>query len=122
MIRKAATFISNISEPLKTLSVDLALLASVGLGVLVIYKSALKSEFVVKDISVPAALSEKGVNGNVVAQEILDHIAEIDAASGSKKQKADISGIDFQSTMPTISLPVGGVSFGAIITESPNEN
>jgi tetratricopeptide (TPR) repeat protein len=117
VIRKAASFVSNISEPLKTLAVDLALLASVGLGALIIYKSALKSEFVVKDISAPAALSEKGVNGNVLAQEILDHIAEINMASGSKKQKADISGIDFQSTMPTISLPVGGVSFGALITE-----
>jgi hypothetical protein len=117
LIRKAASFVTNFSEPLKSLAVDLALLASVGLGALVIYKSALKSEFVVKDISVPAALVEKGVNGNVVAQEILDHISDIDAAAGSKKQKADISGIDFQSTMPTISLPVGGVSVGVIISE-----
>jgi tetratricopeptide (TPR) repeat protein len=117
LIRKAASFVTNFSEPLKSLAVDLALLASVGLGALVIYKSALKSEFVVKDISVPAALVEKGVNGNVVPQEILDHISDIDAAAGSKKQKADISGIDFQSTMPTISLPVGGVSVGVIISE-----
>ncbi len=117
MIRKAASFVTNFSEPLKSLAVDLALLASVGLGALIIYKSALKSEFIVKDISVPAALVERGVNGNVVAQEILDHISDIDAAAGSKKQKADISGIDFQSTMPTISLPVGGVSIGVVIAE-----
>ncbi len=117
MIRKAATFVTNFSEPIKTLLVELALLASVGLGALIIYKSALKSDFVVKDISVPSSLVEKGVNGSVIAQEILDHISDIDSAAGSKKLKADISGIDFQSTMPTIGLPVGGVSIGVIIAE-----
>ena len=70
-----------------------------------------------KDISVPSALQEQGVTGNVIAQQILDHITEIDSVAGSKKQKAEISGFDLDSTMPSINLPVGGFNLTALVSE-----
>jgi tetratricopeptide (TPR) repeat protein len=113
IIRRAA----GIFEPLRIVVVNTVVLVAVVVGGFAIYKLAAKTSFVVKDISVPAALNEQGVTGNVIAQQILDHISEIDTASGSKKQKAEISGLDFQSTMPTINLPVGGFNIASIVSE-----
>jgi len=107
----------SIFEPLRILVVNSLVLVAVVVGGFAIYKLAAKTSFVVKDISVPTALAERGVTGNVIAQQILDHISEIDAAAGSRKQKAEISGLDFQSTMPTINLPVGGFNIASIVSE-----
>ncbi len=112
-IRRAA----GIFEPLRILVVNTLVIVAVFVGGYAIYKLAAKTSFVVKDISVPPALQEQGITGNVIAQQILDHISEIDAAAGSRKQKAAISGLDFQSTMPTINLPVGGFNIGTIVSE-----
>ena len=113
IIRRAA----GIFEPLRVLVVNTLVILAVFVGGYAIYKLAAKTSFVVKDISVPASLQEQGITGNVIAQQILDHISEIDAAAGSRKQKAQISGLDFQSTMPTINLPVGGFNMGTIVSE-----
>ena len=108
---------AGIFEPLRILVVNTLVILAVFVGGYAIYKLAAKTSFVVKDISVPPALQEQGITGNVIAQQILDHISEIDAAAGSRKQKAAISGLDFQSTMPTINLPVGGFNLGTIVSE-----
>ncbi|HTO78304.1 MAG TPA: tetratricopeptide repeat protein [Methylocystis sp.] len=113
VIRRAA----GIFEPLRILVVNTMVIFAVFVGGFTIYKLAAKTSFVVKDISVPASLQEQGITGNVIAQQILDQISEIDAAAGSRKQKAAISGLDFQSTMPTINLPVGGFNMGTIVSE-----
>ncbi len=112
-IRRAA----GIFEPLRILVVNTLVIVAVFVGGYAIYKLAAKTSFVVKDVSVPPALQEQGITGNVIAQQILDHISEIDAAAGSRKQKAAISGLDFQSTMPTINLPIGGFNIGTIVSE-----
>jgi len=113
IIRRAA----GIFEPLRVLVVNTLVILAVFVGGYAIYKLAAKTSFVVKDVSVPASLQEQGISGNVIAQQILDHISEIDSAAGSRKQKAQISGLDFQSTMPTINLPVGGFNIGTIVSE-----
>ncbi len=112
-IRRAA----GIFEPLRILIVNSLVIVAVVFGGFTIYKLAAKTSFVVKDISVPASLQEQGITGNVIAQQILDHISEVNASAGSRKQKAEISGLDFQSKMPTINLPVGGLNIGTIVSE-----
>ena len=112
-IRRAA----GIFEPLRILIVNSLVIVAVVFGGVTIYKLAAKTSFVVKDISVPASLQEQGITGNVIAQQILDHISEVNASAGSRKQKAEISGLDFQSKMPTINLPVGGLNIGTIVSE-----
>ncbi len=109
--------LAGIFEPLRVLVVNASVILAVVVGGFTIYKLAAKTSFVVKDISVPASLQQQGITGNVIAQQILDHIAEVSAAAGSRKQKAEISGLDFQSRMPTINLPVGGLNIGAIVSE-----
>jgi tetratricopeptide (TPR) repeat protein len=116
-IAKAIRRAAGIFEPLRILVVNTLVILAVFVGGFTIYKLAAKTSFVVKDISVPASLQEQGITGNVVAQRILDHISEINATAGSRKQKAEISGLDFQSTMPTINLPVGGFNMGTIVSE-----
>lgn len=59
LILKAATFVSTISESIKTLAVDLALSRIRGTGRARHYQSAPNSEVVAGDISLPAALSDK---------------------------------------------------------------
>ena len=93
-------------ERLHNFVINAAVLFGVVAAGFAIYRLAARTSLVVKDISVPATLQEHGVTGNVVAQQILDRISEIDAAAGSKKQKAEISGFDFQSTMPSIARRV----------------
>ncbi len=120
MIAKAGALIGHgagIFERLRHLTINTAVLFGVIAGGVAIYKLAAKTSFVVKDISVPSALQEQGVTGNVIAQQILDQITEIDTVAGSKKQKAEISGFDFQSTMPSINLPVGGFNITGIVSE-----
>jgi tetratricopeptide (TPR) repeat protein len=107
----------NVFERLRHFVVNTAVLFCVLAGGFAFYRLAARTSLVVKDISVPAALQEHGVTGNVVAQQILDHISEIDAAAGSKKQKAEISGFDIQSTMPSLNLPVGGFNLAPVVSE-----
>jgi tetratricopeptide (TPR) repeat protein len=109
--------LAGIFEPLRILVVNALVILAVFAGGFTIYKLAAKTSFVVKDISVPASLQQQGITGNVVAQQILDHISEVSAAAGSRKQKAEISGLDFQSRMPTINLPVGGLNIGTVVSE-----
>jgi tetratricopeptide (TPR) repeat protein len=113
-IRRAA----GIFEPLRVLIINSLVIVAVVFGGVTIYKLAAKTSFVVKDVSVPAALQEQGITGNVIAQQILDHISEVNTSAGSRKQKAEISGLDFQSTMPTINLPVGGLNMGTVVSEA----
>jgi tetratricopeptide (TPR) repeat protein len=108
----------ELFERLRIVVVNATVIVAVVLGVMTMYKLAAKTSFVVKDISVPTVLKEQGITGNVIAQQILDHISEIDAAAGSRKQKAEISGLDFQSTMPTLNLPVGDFNLGEIVSQA----
>ncbi len=116
-IATAIRRLAGIFEPLRIVVVNLLLILLVVFGGATIYQLAAKTSFVVKEISVPAALQEQGITGNVIAQQILDHISEINDSAGSRKQKAEISGLDFRSTMPTINLPVGGLNLGAVVSE-----
>ncbi len=108
---------AGVFERLRHLTINTAVLFGVIAGGAAVYKLAAKTSFVVKDISVPSALQEQGVTGNVIAQQILDHITEINSVAGSKKQKAEISGFDLDSTMPSINLPVGGFNLTALVSE-----
>lgn len=107
----------GLFEPLRKLVVNIGILAAIIFGAPAIYKAATKPNFIIRDIAVPSALADRGFTSDVIAQQILDHIAEVDATAGSKKEKAEISGFDLQSTMPDITLPVGGISIGAVVAE-----
>ena len=104
-------------EPARKLIVNVGIIAGVAIGGPAVYKLATKPNFVIKDIQVPGALSDRGYTGDVVAQQILDHISEIDRIGGSKKEKAAISGFDLDSSMPSIQLPVGGFNLNAVVGE-----
>ena len=93
------------------------IIAGIVIGGPAVYKLATKPNFVIKDIQVPSDLSDRGFTGDVIAQQILDHIAEIDRIGGSKKEKAAISGFDLESSMPSIQLPVGGFNLNAVVAE-----
>ena len=107
----------GLFEPLRKTIVNLGIIGGVIFGAPALYKIVIKAPFVIKDIAVPGSLSDRGFTGDVLAQQILDRISDIDAEAGSKKVKADISGFDLESTMPSITLPVGGFNIGSIISE-----
>ena len=110
-------WIVGVFEPLRKLVVNLGILAGIVIGGPAVYRLATKPTFVIKDIQVPGPLSDRGYTGDVIAQQILDHISEIDRLAGSKKEQAAISGFDLDSTMPSIQLPVGGFNLNAIVSE-----
>ena len=107
----------GLLEPIRHLVINLGVLIGILFGGPAVYKLVTRSTFVIKDISVPSQLSGRGYSGEVIAQQILDHIAEIDRQAGSKTEKAEISGFDFDRSMPSINLPVGGFNLAAIVTE-----
>ncbi len=107
----------NLFEPARKLIINAGIIAGIVIGGPAVYKLATKPNFVIKDIQVPSDLSDRGFTGDVIAQQILDHIAEIDRIGGSKKEKAAISGFDLESSMPSIQLPVGGFNLNAVVAE-----
>ena len=107
----------GLVEPARHIFINLGLLAGILVGGPALYKQVTKSTFVIKDISVPPAVASRGLSGEVIAQQILDHIAEINTQAGSKKEKADITGFESSAAMPSINLPVGGLNLAAIISE-----
>lgn len=107
----------GLFEPLRKLAVNVGILVGIVIGGPAVYKLATKPNFVIKDIQVPGPLSDRGYTGDVIAQQILDHISEIDRIGGSKKEKAAISGFDLEGSMPSIQLPVGGFNLNAIVGE-----
>lgn len=111
------TWFVNLFEPLRKLVVNAGIVAGIVFGAPAVYKLATKPNFVIKDIQVPGALGDRGYTSDVVAQQILDHIATIDRIGGSKKEKATISGFDLESSMPSIQLPVGGFNLNAVVSE-----
>jgi tetratricopeptide (TPR) repeat protein len=115
--KKIVAHTFNVFESLRQLLINTAIVIGIIVASAAVYKSATKVSFVVKDISVPANLQDQGITGSLIAQQILDHISEIDAIAGSKKQKADISGVDTKESMPSINLPIGGLSLTAVVTE-----
>ena len=114
---KGIAMIVGMFEPLRKFVVNVGILLAIFFGAPAVYKLATKSSFVIKDISVPGALSDRGLSGEVIAQQLLDQVTEIDAVAGSRKEKADITGLDFQSSMPSIDLPVGGINITSVVTE-----
>ena len=120
VLKMAGTLIAGffgLIEPLKKMAINVGVLVAIVFGGPAIYRQATKPTFVIKDISVPSGLEDRGFSGDVLAQEILDQISIIDSIAGSKKEKADISGFDLESTMPDIDLPVGGLNLAAIVAE-----
>ena len=110
-------WVINLFEPARKLIINVGIIAGIVIGGPAVYKLATKPNFVIKDIQVPSDLSDRGYTGDVIAQQILDHIAEIDRIGGSKKEKAAISGFDLESSMPSIQLPVGGFNLNAVVAE-----
>lgn len=113
----AVQWLEQFIEPLRKVVVNIGVLAAILVGAPAIYRMATKPTFVIKDIAVPGPLTDRGFTGDVIAQQILDRISEIDQIADSAKEKAAISGIDMDSTMPAIQLPVGGFNLGAVISE-----
>ncbi len=114
---EAIAWAYGLFEPLRKTIVNLGIIGGIIFGAPALYRLVLKAPFVIKDIAVPGSLSDRGFTGDVLAQQILDQISDIDRQAGSKKEKADISGFDLESTMPSITLPVGGFNIGAIVSE-----
>ena len=109
--------IAGLFEPVRHFIVNAGIVAGLILGGPAVYKMVTRSSFVIKDISVPASLANRGFSGDVIAQQILDHVAEIDRAAGSKADKSELSGIELNRAMPPINLPVGGLNLAAVISE-----
>ena len=109
--------VAALFEPLRHFVINAGIIAGLILGGPAVYKLVTRSSFVIKDISVPAALATRGFTGDVIAQQILDHITEIDRAAGSKAEKAELSGLELSGALPPINLPAGGLNLAAIVTE-----
>ena len=110
-------WIAGLMEPVRHLMVNVGVLTGLVVGGPAVYKQVTKTTFVIKDINVPPAISARGLTGDVIAQQILDHISDIGKQAGSKKEKAEISGIDMNTSTPSINLPVGGLNLAGIISE-----
>ena len=108
---------AGLFEPLRHFVINAVIIAGLIFAGPPLYKMVTQSSFVIKDISVPSSLSSRGFTGDVVAQQILDHIAEIDRDAGSKAEKAEVSGLDVERALPQINLPVGGLNLAAVISE-----
>jgi tetratricopeptide (TPR) repeat protein len=113
----AIHWIAQTLDPLRKVIVNLGVLAAILVGGPAIYRMATKPTFVIKDIAVPGPLTDRGFTGDVVAAQILDRIAEIGQIAGSAKEKAAITGVELESTMPSIQLPVGGFNLNAVVAE-----
>ncbi|MFO1118375.1 MAG: hypothetical protein U1E28_22120 [Beijerinckiaceae bacterium] len=113
----AVQWLAQFVEPLRKVVVNVGVLAAILVGAPAIYRMATKPTFVIKDIAVPGPLTDRGFTDDVIAQQILDRVSEIDQIAGSAKEKAAITGLDMDSTMPSIQLPVGGFNLNAVISE-----
>jgi len=94
----------------------------VALGVVVLVavvamKAGQKPATVIDAIGVPKDLQDRGYTPAVVAQRLIDEIAGIERTAASFKEHTTISSLPFESKVPKIDLPLGGMSLGLLVSE-----
>jgi tetratricopeptide (TPR) repeat protein len=104
-------------EDARKFVVNTLMIAAAALALVVIVKTALKPATVIDAIGVPKELEERGYTPAVVAQRLIDEIAQIGATASSLKDHATFSSLPFENKVPKIDLPVAGMSLATFVAQ-----